>query len=103
MSERIRTTAAAAMLGISRRTVQAMVARGGLPGAAKIGGILTFDSSKLRRYLDGEEARCRKTTCIREERSGGCAPPLTEQNTARAYDAAMSKLLGKDGISASRR
>jgi excisionase family DNA binding protein len=90
---RIRTADAAAMLGVSKRTVQSMVGRGMLPGAAKIGGVYTFDRDKLTLYLEAEEAKCRKRTCTREER--GCAPPPTASNTARAYDAVMSRLLGK--------
>jgi excisionase family DNA binding protein len=92
---RIRTKAAAEMLGIAPRTVQAMVARGMLPGAAKIGGVYTFDRDKLTRYLETEEAKCRKSTCTSADKLG-CEPPLTGENIARAYDAAMSKLLGKD-------
>jgi excisionase family DNA binding protein len=93
---RIRTKDAAEMLGVAPRTIQAMVARGRLPGAAKIGGVLTFDESKLRRYLDGEEARCRMSICTDAERSGGCEPPSPAESSARAYEQMMQRLLGKD-------
>jgi Helix-turn-helix domain/Meiotically up-regulated gene 113 len=49
MTSRIRTADAAAMLGIAPRTVQSLVARGMLPGAAKIGGTWTFDRIKISR------------------------------------------------------
>ena len=100
---RIRTKDAAEMLGISKRTVQAMVGRGLLPGAAKIGGILTFDSSKLRRYLDGEEARCRTSISTSEAKSFGCAVPPTESSIELAYAHAISKLRGVCETSASPR
>ncbi|CCJ07032.1 Hypothetical protein BN69_1581 [Methylocystis sp. SC2] len=38
------------MLGVSRRGVHALAARGDLPGAAKIGAIWTFDPQRLKRY-----------------------------------------------------
>ena len=102
VTQRIRTKEAAEMLGVAPRTVQSMTARGLLPGAAKIGGILTFDSGKLRRYLEGEEARCRRIS-INAGRSGGCEPPWPAEKSENRYIAAMSRLLGKDGTSASRK
>lgn len=48
--ERIRAHHAATILGVELRTVQALAARGELPGAAKIGGLWTFDESALRRF-----------------------------------------------------
>ena len=94
MTERIRSHHAALILGVSQRTVQSMVARGLLPGAAKIGGILTFDRAKLSRYLEGEEARCRMSISTSEARSGGCAPPPTASSSEKAYEQAMQKLRG---------
>src|SRR6185503_10830537 len=89
VTSRIRTADAADMLGVSRRTVQSMTARGMLPGAAKIGGILTFDRAKLTRYLEGEEARCRRKISTSEGRSGGCAVPPMASSTERAYEQAI--------------
>ncbi|MEN6538746.1 MAG: GIY-YIG nuclease family protein, partial [Mizugakiibacter sp.] len=48
--ERIRADAAAGILGVEVRTVQALAARGEVPGAAKIGGLWTFDESALRSF-----------------------------------------------------
>lgn len=49
--ERIRVVKAASILGVTSRTVQAMALRGELPGAAKIGGLWTFDEVALRKWL----------------------------------------------------
>lgn len=94
MSARIRTKDAAEMLGIAPRTVQAMVARGMLPGAARVGGVYTFDCAKLRRYLDGEEARCRMNISTNVDRSGGLEPPPTDGSIELAYERAISLLRG---------
>ncbi|MEN6541131.1 GIY-YIG nuclease family protein, partial [Parvibaculum sp.] len=48
--ERIRADAAAGILGVEVRTVQALAARGEVPGAAKIGGLWTFEESALRSF-----------------------------------------------------
>ena len=50
---RVQTGEAARLLGISRRTVQSLAARGLLPGAAQVGKLYTFDAAKLRAYLAG--------------------------------------------------
>lgn len=49
--ERVRAHEAAGILGVSVRTVQALAARGELPGAAKVGGLWTFDEKALRSWL----------------------------------------------------
>ena len=48
--ERIRASAAAAILGLEVRTVQALAARGSIPGAAKLGGTWTFDETALHKF-----------------------------------------------------
>jgi len=55
---RIRATEVAALLGLTLRGVQALAARGALPGAAKIGTLWTFDPEKLRRFVAAREAEC---------------------------------------------
>jgi phage terminase Nu1 subunit (DNA packaging protein) len=44
--------------GLSRRTVQAMAARGQIPGAAKFGKLWTFDRMKLARWIRDKEREC---------------------------------------------
>lgn len=48
--------------GLSRRTVQAMAARGEIPGAAKFGKLWTFDRLKLARWIREKEQECQKTS-----------------------------------------
>ncbi|WP_394060680.1 helix-turn-helix domain-containing protein [Xanthobacter autotrophicus] len=53
--ERIRAPKVASILGVQVRTVQAMALRGELPGAAKIGGLWTFDEAALRAWIREKE------------------------------------------------
>ena len=55
--------------GLSRRTIQAMAARGQIPGAAKLGSTWTFDKLKLARWIKHREDAC-QTTSIKETASG---------------------------------
>lgn len=50
--ERIRANRAAAILGVNKRTIQAMALRGDLPRAARIGGLWTFEEAALREYVE---------------------------------------------------
>jgi hypothetical protein len=59
-SERVTIRAAAKILGLKVRTLQAMSARGEIPGAAKIGRQWTYDPAKLRRFVEQQE---QATTC----------------------------------------
>ncbi|MCW2283670.1 hypothetical protein M2323_001442 [Rhodoblastus acidophilus] len=54
--KRIKAKAAAEMLGVTPRTVQALAGKGALPGAAKIGGLWTFDPKKLTKFIADKEA-----------------------------------------------
>jgi Helix-turn-helix domain len=54
-SERGSSEEAMVILGLPRRTVQNMAARGELPGAAKLGRVWTFDLAKLRRHVTMKE------------------------------------------------
>ena len=56
--ERGDITDAMAILGIRKaRTIEAMAARGELPGAAKIGRRWTFNLAALRAYVEEQERR----------------------------------------------
>ena len=52
---RVQSGAAARILGISKRTAQSMALRGELPGAARIGGLWTFDEDKLAAFVKQRE------------------------------------------------
>jgi hypothetical protein len=52
---RIQSAAAARILGVSQRSVQELALRGELPGAARIGGVWTFDSERLAAFVSQRE------------------------------------------------
>ncbi|MCX5516172.1 hypothetical protein C3941_19470 [Kaistia algarum] len=96
MPERIRADAVAAILGIEVRTVQALAARGELPGAMKIGRLWTFDESALRLWIR------ERTTCLNDRRHQsthtgaktryGRDLPLQAEKSARAYEQTLQRL-----------
>lgn len=67
--ERIRAIEASDILGVELRTVQAMAARGELPGAAKVGKLWTFDEKALVTFLPAfRESQKRPATPRTEKR-----------------------------------
>lgn len=96
MPERIRADAVAAILGIEVRTVQALAARGELPGAMKIGRLWTFDESALRLWIR-ERTTCpndrrHQSTHIGAAKRFGRDLPLQVANSVRACELAIQKL-----------
>lgn len=94
--ERVRVDDAAAILGISGRSVQALAARGEIPGAAKIGGLWTFDEAALRLWIR-EKATCqidprRRNTPIGGETRSGRDLPLTVAKSVQACEQALRRL-----------
>ncbi|CAH1662073.1 HTH_17 domain-containing protein [Hyphomicrobiales bacterium] len=102
--ERIRIPAAAEILGVEPRTVQALALRGELPGAAKIGGLWTFDPAALRSWIKSQERLCQeKAQRTRREKSRrntatgvatryGQGSRLHLGSIDSAYEQAMQKL-----------
>ena len=94
--ERIRAHVAAGILGVETRTVQALAARGELPGAAKIGGLWTFDEAALRNWIR-ERTICPKDRLPRNSHTGaetryGRDLPLQVANSVKASERALQKL-----------
>lgn len=94
--ERIRAHHAATILGVELRTVQALAARGELPGAAKIGGLWTFDESALRLWIR-EKSVCpkdpqRQSTHIGVETRSGRDLPLQVAKSVKACEQALQRL-----------
>jgi excisionase family DNA binding protein len=95
--ERIKTAEAALIVGLSVRTVQAMAARGELPGAARIGSLWTFNEAKLQQFiLDKEHETERRAANIRQALSRptarGVRPP-SERAVEKRYEETMAQLL----------
>jgi excisionase family DNA binding protein len=68
--ERIRAIEASDILGVELRTVQAMAARGELPGAAKVGKLWTFDEKALQGFLPA----------FRESQERPAKPPVEKRD-----------------------
>jgi Helix-turn-helix domain len=63
---RIQSATEARILGVSQRSVQGLALRGELPGAARIGGVWTFDAERLATFVKQREYDAER----------GCAPNL---------------------------
>jgi excisionase family DNA binding protein len=85
---RIQSRAAAAILGVSQRTVQSLAIAGELPGAARIGGTWTFDAEKLTAFLKQRE---RDAECVVVPfRAPKPQPRPRKAKVAAAYAALMA-------------
>ena len=88
MSARIQSAAAARILGVSRRSVQGLALRGELPGAARIGGVWTFDAERLAAFVTQRELDAERPTTPTP------SPPtprlLTRAQTNAAYERLMA-------------
>ena len=65
---------ATAIMGVPQRTVQALAARGDLPGAAKFGRVWTFDLARLRRHVKDKEKETWRTGNLRPDAIGAATP-----------------------------
>lgn len=96
MSERIRPAAVAEITSLSLRKVQEMAAAGQLPGAAKLGGVWTFDPTQIRAWIRHQErkAACRAnypTTATVAATSSGDVSMLPDESIAQAYEQLIRK------------
>ncbi|MGU3496128.1 helix-turn-helix domain-containing protein [Xanthobacteraceae bacterium A53D] len=94
--ERIRSHSAASILGVETRTVQALAARGEVPGAAKIGGLWTFDEAALRNWIK-ERTTCPRNQGLPNTHTGvatrsGRDLPLQVANSVKASEQALRRL-----------
>ena len=106
MSERIKASQAAGVLGVSKRLVTLMASRGELPGAAKIASLWTFDKNKLQEYVKERENEClRARTKISFAGTASItSEPLLKANLSRSrYEQAMLKLRGLSATSSSKK
>ena len=87
MSARIQSAAAARILGVSRRSVQGLALRGELPGAARIGGVWTFDAERLAAFVTQRELDAERPTTPTP------APPTPRLPTRAQTNAAYERLM----------
>jgi excisionase family DNA binding protein len=85
---RIQSRDAAAILGVSQRTVQSLAIVGELPGAARIGGTWTFDAEKLTAFLKQRERDAERV--VIPFKAPKPQPRPTTAKVAAAYAALMA-------------
>ena len=90
MPERVRVSQVADITGLEPRTIQAMAARGDLPGAGKMGKVWTFDERAIRAWVRRREAESCRTISIGVVGSGGRECKLTGATTDEAYERLFS-------------
>jgi hypothetical protein len=81
---RIRTDAVAHILGVSKRTVQEMSLRGELPGAARIGGVWTFDGERLAAFVKRRERDAERPAALGPKPKQPRRATLAQTNAAYA-------------------
>ena len=94
--ERIRAPAVGGILGITARTVQSLAARGELPGAAKIGGVWTFDEKAIRDWVKSisstGKAGERPSTIANSRTDRERLVPVRVANSMKACEQALQHL-----------
>jgi hypothetical protein len=100
MADRIQSSAAAKMLGVSKALVIQMAAKGELPGACKIASLWTFDPEKLQKWVEEKETQCQSQTQTKisfaATAHGICEPTSKAKSSIEACEQMMSKLLAEN-------
>ncbi len=88
MEPRVRAAEVARLTTLSIRTVQDLAIAGKLPGAAKLGGVWTFDPVRLRAWIIERELACleNQEISMSEAQRGGVVSRLPDANTEAAYE-----------------
>ena len=81
---RIQSAAAARILGVSQRSVQELALRGELPGAARIGGVWTFDAGRLAAFVSQRERDAERPVVSGRPPSPARLPTRAQTNVAYA-------------------
>jgi predicted DNA-binding transcriptional regulator AlpA len=95
MPERVRAADVANMTGMSKRTVLQHAAAGKIPGAAKLGGLWTFDPAAIRAWIRREEERAARRAAPAMTSSvaskGWSGSVLPDETIAARYAKLMSR------------
>lgn len=91
IAARIRPRDVARITSLSVRKIQEMAAQGRIPGAAKLGGVWTFDPTQIQAWIRGEE----RLACQTRDTSTGAVRPggLGSVLPAASIDDAFERLL----------
>jgi hypothetical protein len=82
-AERCTVVKARLITGLSSRVLQAMALRGEIDGAAKLGGLWTFDEERLRAWVKSKEQR--PTASTKGAAFGTVVSPSTGRNIESRY------------------
>ncbi len=88
--ERCRIGPALGITGLGLRQMQAMSARGEIPGAAKLGRTWTYDIRKLRQWVKEKEAMTCQAISIGVGKSGGHESKFEGGTLDEAYEQLLS-------------
>lgn len=88
--ERIPASRAAAICGITRRTLYGWSQDGKVPGAAKLNGVWRYDERKLRRWIAERERKACRGTSTDAETLGGDASKFAGRTFDEAYERLFS-------------
>jgi hypothetical protein len=105
LAERGTIEKAELILGLKRRNIQAMAARGELPGAAKFGSTWTFDLAKLRQYVKQGEERAWAGDVVQRRRAvtgAGIFSGAAFGKTAAPSDGALRRTTSRLRLNAMR-
>src|SRR5580698_3051210 len=87
--DRIRPFEVARMTSLSLRHIQSLAASGKIPGAAKLGGVWTFDPVQVRAWIRSQEQACQRNsrpTAIRGTALFGDVSKLPDENIEARYE-----------------
>ena len=87
--DRIRPSDVAHMTSLSLRQVQSMAAAGKIPGAAKLGGVWTFDPAQIAAWIRRQEQLCQQNfrrTAMPATASYGDVLRLPEESIDEAFE-----------------
>ncbi len=88
--ERCRIGPALGITGLGQRQMQAMSARGEIPGAAKLGGTWTYDIRKLRQWVREKETLICQAISTSAGTSGGRESKYEGTTLDEAYERLLS-------------
>lgn len=86
---RIRPADVARITSLSLRQVQSLASSGKIPGAAKLGGVWTFDPVQIRAWIRRQEQSCQRNsrpTATRGTASSGDVLSLPDENIDEAFE-----------------
>ncbi len=89
-AERCRIDVALRITGLGQRQMQAMSARGEIPGAAKLGGTWTYDIRKLRQWVKEKETETCRAISTGAGTSGGRESKYEGATLDEAYELLLS-------------